>query len=75
MQVREQAVWALGNIAGDNHAYRDGLIDGGVIQMLMDVLYNVRSLTHSVCVLIMIESLATACPQFGVALLQPLPCA
>lgn len=72
MQVREQAVWALGNIAGDNHAYRDGLIDGGVIQMLMDVLYNVRSFVLSV--FIMLESLATACPQFGVAVLQPLPC-
>ena len=72
MQVREQAVWALGNIAGDNHTYRDGLIDGGVIQMLMDVLYNVRSFILSV--LIIIEPLATACPQFGVAVLQPLSC-
>ncbi len=26
-QVREQAVWALGNIAGDSASYRDMVLD------------------------------------------------
>ena len=32
--VREQAAWCLGNIAGDNTEYRDGLLQMGVLEPL-----------------------------------------
>jgi importin subunit alpha-1b len=41
--VREQAAWALGNIAGDSADYRDAIIDAGTINMLLVHLNNVGS--------------------------------
>ena len=35
MNVREQAVWALGNIAGDSAQYRDAIIAAGTVNMLL----------------------------------------
>jgi hypothetical protein len=35
--VREQAVWALGNIAGDSPVYRDLLLERGVLTELTDI--------------------------------------
>uniref|UniRef100_A0A6Q2Y462 Importin subunit alpha n=1 Tax=Esox lucius TaxID=8010 RepID=A0A6Q2Y462_ESOLU len=35
LHISEQAVWALGNIAGDGPAYRDALIDCNVIPALL----------------------------------------
>lgn len=33
--VQEQAVWALGNIAGDSPACRDHLLNSGIMQPLL----------------------------------------
>merc|ERR1712126_71698 len=33
-KIREQALWAVGNIAGDNSVYRDRLVEGGLIQIM-----------------------------------------
>ena len=38
MQVREQALWALGNIAGDGAELRDTLLDMGVLPALLQLL-------------------------------------
>lgn len=40
--VREQAAWALGNIAGDSVEYRDAIIDAGAINLLLAHLTNVN---------------------------------
>lgn len=33
--VREQAIWALGNIAGDSPAFRNYLLDAGILVPLL----------------------------------------
>ena len=38
LQVREQALWALGNIAGDGPKLRDTLLDMGVLSALLQLL-------------------------------------
>ena len=38
LQLREQALWALGNIAGDGPRMRDALIELGVLQFLLQLL-------------------------------------
>ena len=38
LDVREQAVWALGNIAGDSPMYRDYVIQSGALRPLLAVL-------------------------------------
>lgn len=37
--LAEQALWGIGNVAGDNTSYRDQLIDYGAINSLLN-LYN-----------------------------------
>ena len=34
-------MWALGNIAGDNYTYRDGITNSGVIDQLLAVMQEV----------------------------------
>jgi hypothetical protein len=36
--VREQAVWALGNIAGDSPKFRDIVLREGALHYLLDIL-------------------------------------
>lgn len=43
--VQEQAVWALGNIAGDSPACRDYLLGAGILLPLLQVLSNQERLT------------------------------
>ncbi|KAM7357637.1 karyopherin alpha1 isoform 2-T3 [Cochliomyia hominivorax] len=43
--VQEQAVWALGNIAGDSPACRDHLLNSGIMQPLLHVLSTTERLT------------------------------
>jgi importin subunit alpha-1 len=43
--VQEQAVWALGNIAGDSPSFRDMLLQGGVMQNLLGVFTNQAKLS------------------------------
>lgn len=38
LDVREQAVWALGNIAGDSPKCRDYVLNGGALQPLLMLL-------------------------------------
>jgi len=38
--VREQCVWALGNIAGDSPAFRDMVLDAGVLPLMLEILNN-----------------------------------
>ena len=33
--IQEQCVWALGNVAGDQPAYRNGLLQAGIVQALV----------------------------------------
>lgn len=37
-EVREQAVWALGNIAGDGARFRDYVLQSGVMEPLLNVI-------------------------------------
>ncbi len=48
-EVREQTVWALGNIAGDSPRGRDYVLSQGVMKPLLDNLIEVRGnfLSHS----------------------------
>ncbi|KAK8738816.1 hypothetical protein OTU49_003690, partial [Cherax quadricarinatus] len=39
--VREQAAWALGNIAGDGQKYRNLLLREGILMPLLDTLRDV----------------------------------
>lgn len=39
--VREQATWALGNIAGDSVQYRDAIVNSGGVTLLLSYLNNV----------------------------------
>ncbi|XP_075164343.1 karyopherin alpha1 [Haematobia irritans] len=43
--VQEQAVWALGNIAGDSPSCRDHLLNSGIMQPLLHVLSTTERLT------------------------------
>ncbi|XP_037933165.1 importin subunit alpha-7 [Teleopsis dalmanni] len=43
--VQEQAVWALGNIAGDSPTCRDHLLNSGILQPLLHVLSTTDGLT------------------------------
>ncbi|CAD7003352.1 importin subunit alpha-7 [Ceratitis capitata] len=43
--VQEQAVWALGNIAGDSPSCRDFLLNSGILQPLLHVLSTTNRLT------------------------------
>ena len=38
LQVIEQAIWALGNIAGDHHKTRDMVISHGVVGPIANIL-------------------------------------
>jgi len=38
--VREQAVWALGNIAGDGAPFRDYVLHTGVMEPLLNVIQS-----------------------------------
>jgi importin subunit alpha-1 len=38
MDVREQAVWALGNIAGDSPKCRDQVLQAGALRPLLNLL-------------------------------------
>ena len=42
-KVREQAVWALGNIAGDSYTFRNMVLQSGALQPLMVLLSPERS--------------------------------
>jgi importin subunit alpha-6/7 len=43
--LREQAIWALGNISGDTVALRDLLLRLGALPLLLSHLNTVRTLT------------------------------
>lgn len=43
--VQEQAIWALGNIAGDSPKCRDLVIDEGILEPLIDVLNSTTRLS------------------------------
>lgn len=39
-EVREQAIWALGNIAGDHHTYRDTILSySGIFPLITQLQY------------------------------------
>jgi hypothetical protein len=38
LEVVEQAIWALGNIAGDSNKVRDLVINAGVIEPIANIL-------------------------------------
>ena len=38
IEVVEQAIWGLGNIAGDSHKVRDVVISAGAIKPIADIL-------------------------------------
>ena len=40
IEVREQAVWALGNIAGDSPRCRDIVLREGALQPLLEILHE-----------------------------------
>ncbi len=40
LEVREQAIWALGNIAGDSASYRDEMLEIGILSILLQELNN-----------------------------------
>jgi len=44
-EVREQAVWALGNIAGDSAAFRDLILNVGILMPLLQLFTNSCKLT------------------------------
>lgn len=37
-RVQEQSVWALGNIAGDRADFRDTILTGGAMRMILDIM-------------------------------------
>ena len=37
-EVAEQAIWAIGNIAGDSHLYRDMILKSGGIDPLINII-------------------------------------
>lgn len=39
-EVREQAAWALGNVAGDGPESRDAVLLGGILQPLVKIIKN-----------------------------------
>lgn len=41
--VQEQAVWALGNIAGDSPDCRDHVLDNGILVPLLQLVYYLQS--------------------------------
>lgn len=43
--VQEQAVWALGNIAGDSPKCRDHVLDSGILIPLLQLLNKASRLT------------------------------
>eukprot|EP01013_Petalomonas_cantuscygni_P014313 TRINITY_DN2932_c0_g1_i1.p1 TRINITY_DN2932_c0_g1~~TRINITY_DN2932_c0_g1_i1.p1 ORF type:complete len:559 (+),score=99.11 TRINITY_DN2932_c0_g1_i1:204-1679(+) len=45
LDVSEQAAWALGNIAGDGHKFRDVILSEGAMAPLLDVVQRRPSLT------------------------------
>eukprot|EP00053_Salpingoeca_punica_P018791 m.186134 g.186134 ORF g.186134 m.186134 type:complete len:537 (-) comp17506_c0_seq2:470-2080(-) len=47
-EVREQAVWALGNIAGDGPALRDYVLSIGMMQPLLELIHYPESKTSMV---------------------------
>jgi len=38
--VREEAVWALGNIAGDSAPFRDCVLQAGVMEPLLNLIHE-----------------------------------
>ena len=38
IEVVEQAIWGLGNIAGDSHKIRDLVLEEGAIRPIADIL-------------------------------------
>lgn len=47
--VAEQAVWALGNIAGDGPDLRDFVIKAGIVQPLLELIGPDTEVSHCVC--------------------------
>ena len=43
--IKDQAIWALGNIAGENTTYRDLVIDSGVLPPLLKILKSPNKFT------------------------------
>jgi hypothetical protein len=43
--VREQAIWALGNIAGDSYLYRDAILGTGAMQTMLQMTMSEKKLT------------------------------
>jgi len=41
--IKELAIWALGNIAGDNKVFRDIVLSCNMVAVLLDVLVNTKS--------------------------------
>ncbi|KAI6685153.1 hypothetical protein NL676_031066 [Syzygium grande] len=55
-EVREQAVWALGNIAGDSPNCRDHVLSGGALVPVMPALPALRHLINSEDVEVLIDA-------------------
>ena len=47
IEVAEQAIWCLGNMAGDNTRIRDSILMAGVIQPIAHILNTATNLSHS----------------------------
>lgn len=66
--VQEQAVWALGNIAGDSSECRDYVLDSGVMQPLLKYVMNLRRifsyLPFYVCKLLLTSNINTKKKHF-----------
>ena len=44
--VQEQAVWALGNIAGDSPDCRDHVLDSGILVPLLQLVLNIITILN-----------------------------
>ncbi len=42
IEVVDQAIWALGNFAGDNHKVRDLLLNEGVVLLITNFLEKAK---------------------------------
>ena len=51
LDVREQAVWALGNIAGDTPMCRDNVLQAGALRPLLALLFDLLSKQHKLSML------------------------
>jgi len=62
-QIRDQAIWALGNIAGENSKYRDLVINCGVFEAILQLFKNATDLPHIKNIIWTLSTLARGRPK------------